>query len=250
MKKILPLLITFNLFGLTLQKEKDQENIFTQHKENYIAVGDKQSDTILQFSWKASLFTSKGWLSKFYFAYTQKMFWRLIYTQSSPFDDVNYNPQLFYSLDFRSIGFDFGFIEHLSNGQAGESSRTLDSSYIKIKNQLVLGSLSLLFENKFYGIYNAVDNRDIVEYIGYWKSRLTIDLFKDFAGIINKESLFIEINPPARFDFRRLNIQAGLAIRTMTKLKWRFFIAYFNGYGETILRYNTRQHAVRFGLRL
>src|SRR5690349_6212575 len=70
------------------EEDKDQLNIF-RHNMNYFISG--RPDTKVQFSFKMQVI--RDW--NLFFGYTQVMFWD-IPKESSPFTDVNYNPELFY----------------------------------------------------------------------------------------------------------------------------------------------------------
>ena len=89
----------------------DPKNKFSLYQPSYFIFG--KENLKMQFSSKYRV--AKNY--NLYLAYTQVMFWD-IYEQSAPFNDINYNPEIFYRLiegDTKFIrSIDFGY-HHTSN---------------------------------------------------------------------------------------------------------------------------------------
>jgi len=220
-------------------------NPLSKHNDSYMISGDP--DTKIKFSFKYG-FTD--WKLDLYLAYTQAMFWDLK-KESKPFSDVNYNPELFYRLWFDNLFINFidiGLYEHKSNGKAGDDSRSYDMCYLKFSFLFNLYSKTFLsFINKFYYLYRLDNtNLDIREYIGFYDASIrihNIDLgsvfistyFSWFAG--GEKSNFL--NKGAK--------TVGVSL-SFFNLKPSIFLEFYDGYNESLLKYNKKETAYRIGL--
>lgn len=106
------------------------------HKEMYVLpvswselYNGSQTEVVFQLSAKHDIFGSR-----FYLAYSQVSFWQAYdNSNSSPFRETNYNPEVFYrfresALGTGFAGSDLGF-EHESNGQPMPQSRSWNLLY-------------------------------------------------------------------------------------------------------------------------
>ncbi|MFC1653044.1 phospholipase A, partial [Planctomycetota bacterium] len=98
----------------------------TAYKPTYFLVGTDPSDSKFQFSFKYQFWNDpNSWAQGLHFGYTQTSFWDL-QSDSKPFDDTSYKPELFYltpNLDFgvpwlRGMFIRTG-LQHESNGRGG-----------------------------------------------------------------------------------------------------------------------------------
>ena len=135
--------------------------------------GDEM-EVIFQFSGKVRLFDMN-----LYFAYTQKSFQQTFNSSdSSPFRETNYNPELFYRIPpgsglLNDLGLDAG-IEHESNGQTLPLSHSWNRAYI---TPYYMRSDDLFYLKLWHRFSEDVknslldpsgdDNPDIQDYYGY-----------------------------------------------------------------------------------
>jgi len=102
---------------------------FSEYKPTYFITG--HPDTKVQLSFKAYIVRAMP----LYFAYSQLMMWDLFTKRSSPFRDINFNPEVFYRLNLNDQPsfqwLDFGIYEHESNGKDGGDSRAWDRIYLR-----------------------------------------------------------------------------------------------------------------------
>ena len=182
-----------------------------------------------------------------WFGYTQLSLWQLYNAKvSSPFRETNYEPEiaLAFGTDFKLLGMDNTFIvlglDHQSNGQTGELSRSwnrLYANFVLERNNL------MLFLKPWYRLPEDAkddDNPDISDYLGYGelslfykhKKRITgLRLWNNLRSSDNRSSLQLDWNFPIASGFKA-------------------YIQYFNGYGETLVDYNYRSKRIGVGIML
>ena len=110
----------------------------------YFLVGADPKKSKFQISMKYRLFNPEGslsqdhpWLQGFHFGYTQTSYWDLR-SASAPFEDTSYKPELFFlSTNFKQrprwlqgLFLQVG-VQHESNGQGTEVSRSTNYAYFK-----------------------------------------------------------------------------------------------------------------------
>lgn len=194
---------------------------------------------------------SPRWWERFYFAYTQTSLWDLE-ADSKPFRDSAYRPEVFWDQpDFSAIpswetlaGLRLG-VGHESNGRDGVDSRSINIAYVRPTFTLPSTQRGYVwsFSPKLYTYLDKSDNPDIADYRGYgdFLFRLQKDDTWEYSLLLRKGmkgghgSLQLDASYPFRGFLRNLN--GYLALQ------------YFNGYGETILDYNTKQPS-RIGIGL
>ncbi|RYZ80546.1 MAG: hypothetical protein EOP06_25145, partial [Proteobacteria bacterium] len=139
------------------------------YRPSYFLYGNP--DTKVQVSFKVELVEH----SRFFFAYSQLMFWDLR-AKSAPFRDLNYNPELFYRLPFYSDKnfIDLGF-EHESNGKGDEDSRSWNRAYVRVSGPTQLFNEPTLFASAkvWFAQSNKETNADLQRYRGVWELTLT-----------------------------------------------------------------------------
>lgn len=211
-----------------------------RHKRLFIAAGTP--DTKLQLSFKIPLILNE----KLYLGYTQTDFWKLYQKASSPFEDINHNPEVFYrwNLDDTSI-FDLG-MEHVSNGRDDVESRSWNAFYIQA---LKRWDKNFYISGKAYQLYDIdATNEDISRFIG------TFEIEGGITDVIRTKfqnnELFVRWRPGSRtFDPSFTTIEAGLKVKFSSyRMFQHLFISYYNGYAESLLGYNKYTRAFRVGL--
>lgn len=226
----------------------------SQHKQNYVLPityrkdqgKAENSDLIFQFSAKINVFTPN-----LYMAYTQRSYWSFLKsTDSSPFRETNYNPEVFYDFklgdwtNYKNIGALIGF-EHESNGRSLPTSRSWDRFYIWPYWQTKYGEYSAKIwlrrpENKKTSPMDTQgdDNPDILDYMGYGEL-----YYYDKSDAGQGISAMVRFNPATERGAVQLDCSWPLANKNMF-----VFTRVFSGYGESLIDYN---HSVtRFSLGL
>ena len=231
----------------------EQERVlpFQPYNTNYIISGDGEDQVKAQFSFKYALVYP--FEIGLYFGYTQLMIWDL-YKPSSPFRELNYNPEVFWTHDFNYGALDriqVGMYEHKSNGRDGLASRGMDRGYGEV--QLSFGSrINAGIILRGWGYYHkAGNNEDIQEYIGYGRGELFVQLLSGGTWT-DRERIYVRggtgsqiiADTPLRGWF-----EIGLKTRIITAyIQPSLYVQYYQGYGEYMLDYNVKQKAVRIGL--
>ncbi len=223
----------------------------------YFIVGTRENATAkMQLSFKYRPFDEEVFgkgifapLSKLHFGYTQASLWD-IGQESAPFRDTSYRPGIFYlepdlwrSADGgRRLSFAAG-LEHESNGRDGESSRSINSAYLRPRWRANFGrDYYWVLSPKFVTYLEKSDNDDIADYRGYVDLNIRLGRYDGFevSSILRKGnrtagSIQLDLTYPIR---RRILVDAGGFVH----------LQYFNGYGESLLDYNVhRRSQVRLG---
>lgn len=213
--------------------------------------------TKFQFSFKYRLFNPDGflaekapWVSGLHLGYTQRSIWDLK-SDSKPFDDTSYMPELFYLLPkinlnvarISAFGIQGGF-QHESNGKGGDDSRSTNILYLKplLGVHLINTVYLKIAPNLFTYINNSEStNEDLMDYRGYFDLEV---------GIVDTQGL--ALNSHFWWATEGASVQLDLTY-PMTRLLGKdlnFYLQaqYFSGYAETLLHYNERHDALRIGL--
>jgi phospholipase A1 len=236
MKKllILLLLIPINTFAL----EKIQP-----HHPTYIIAGDKDNQVKYQISIKYPLWYP--YESGIAVAYTQTAHWNL-YDKSSPFKELNHNPEIFIERtnDIKFIDF-YRVIPytHVSNGLDGDNSRSVDAGAVEM--QLSYGEfINFGIREKITCFYNlACQNKDYKRYRGNFETELFAQI-KSRKGYFSHEKIYIKGEWTKHFGW----LECGLSTRIITtKFRPHIYIQYFYGYSEFLIDYNQKTNALRGG---
>jgi phospholipase A1 len=186
--------------------------------------------------------------------YTQRSLWD-IDASSSPFYDTSYMPEL--SVEtlavvphdkhgwFTWVGWRSG-VMHESNGRAGADSRSLNTIYVR--PMFAIGSLDswhlVVFPDFAAYLTDVNENEHLKDYRGYGRLRMVYGKNNGpsllFAGWTGK-------------DFNHPTYQLDLAYPIRTKLlgfESFVLLQYFNGFGESLVSYDKKSHALRVGLEL
>ncbi|GEM_PF-6140284 len=212
-----------------------------RHKRLYFISGTE--NTKMQLSLKWNIIKD----SNFYFGYTEYFFWKLFQESSSPFLDINHNPELFYR--FRSGEdkmLDVG-TEHLSNGKAGVDSRSWNSVYLR---GLKKWDSKYQFSAKAFALYDIQEeNSDIFKYVGWLDLEFSVNEF--IKSKFQNNELFVRWRPGGKVAWsdRYDTFEIGLKIKfTSFKIFQHCFINYYNGFAENQLEYKKNVRALRVGV--
>ena len=198
---------------------------------------------------------SRNW----YFSYSQKSFWD-IGEPSAPFSDHNFNPSVFYQIETadKSTVWEFSPIEHESNGQDSDMSRSWNRSYVSASH--VSGKWDLYA--KGWGIWQrSGNNRDIKDYQGFGEVMVAVNTTDAVKGERTQDrNMRLELRARKGLESNNGNIQvdASVPYACIRKL-WssnekkrtfnpHFLLQVFAGEGEKMLAYNEDVLEVRGGL--
>jgi phospholipase A1 len=223
---------------------------------------DYQENTEVEFQLslkKPLTFNLFGWHEYITFAYTQKVWWQL-YSDSAPFRETNYLPELFMSVPssqdiddkYGLKAMKYGFL-HESNGQEGYRSRSWNRIYatgqFQYENIFIAARAwyRIPEDKKSSDFYNGTnpnadgdDNPNIYKYLGY--------------GDVKVNYLFGKSELGSTF---RYNFGAGGKQRGSINAHWSYpffnsentfwYIKFFNGYGESLIDYDRSVTKTAFG---
>lgn len=235
---------------------------FSAHDPIYLIYGNERQGAKFQFSFKyrvlgedARLGDSIPALRRLYFGYTQRSLWD-INADSSPFYDTSYVPELMFEsqrvLDpnspggFKWVGYQAG-LRHESNGRSGPLSRSMNTVYFR--PGFAFGRFDgwhVIVGPRFsHYISDLSNNPDIKDYRG------SVELFA-LLGYDDKTSLAITSRIGNKSG--RGSVQADLAIPIKFDQMFDFatymLIQYWQGYGESLVDYNTKSTGLRIGFSL
>ncbi len=228
--------------------EEEEANIF-RYRDIYFLTGNP--DTKIQLSLKLQLFEDV----ELYFGYSQVMFWKLFTERSSPFHDVAYNPELFYTF---TLGEDFWRylsvgLEHRSNGKAGKTSRSFDRAFAQLDNAFDFGSAEFKWSLRLFAFYNKGDeNADIRKFLGFWETRLAVSsLFEDYLP--SKTELYVSFFPGSDYTRNLFNGGTELGLKFRVRLFGimpYLMVQYYYGNAESLIDYDKSARSFRAGFLL
>jgi phospholipase A1 len=199
-----------------------------------------------------------GETGQLFAAYTMKSFWQILNGEiSRPFRETNHEPEIFYDLNSNQEYFGFqcpviriGF-SHQSNGRGGEFSRSWNRLYL----DFILPRGDFTFHVKpwyrlpekpeeYKGDPYGDDNSNISSYMGYgelsghWKinSCNTMDIM--LRNNHNRGAVELDWTFP--WFFWHLSEKSPI----------KGYLQYFNGYGESMIDYNSSVNRIGLGIRL
>lgn len=232
---------------------------FQPYKNNYIIFGSMRNrddappfsgqdlDIRFELGMQFSLFPHAGdftLLEPIKFGYSQRSWWD-ISESSSPFKEHNYNPEVFW--DFARARQVFGResgvalldqagYEHQSNGRDGPESRSWDRLYVQKHFRF---SEMFSWTVKVWDVVNLGDeNKDIEDYLGNVEITTHLDL-NNWAKIDLRTSKGDETS--------KISYQLDLSIPMSRWVNSRFFISYYDGYGEALINYDRKSRSLRTG---
>lgn len=228
----------------------DRAPAFAAYKDNFFITGiplnkkitDSSADALFQVSIRQRLTKTVLPFKTFaYLTYTQKSFWN-IYSESSPFRDMNYNPGIGLAKIFISKGLLFGSgaiqIMHESNGQYGENSRSWN--YLSLTAKYYI-NLNLNISGEFWIPYVDSDgNKDLLDYRGLGKININ--------SIDNTHKWWFELQLNPRKGFGNINTTASISFKVSDSSNQYVFLRFQDGYAESLLDYNKYSANLRIGI--
>ena len=213
-------------------------NIFQSHDVKPYTKPYNKFEVKLQISAKASIFKDLfGSGIGSYFAYTQKSFFQLYSVEiSSPFRSNDYNPEfmIYRPFDF-GLNVRFGY-RHLSNGDAGNDSRSINIMALDLVYKISDFRATL----KSW-VYLTHDPRDIRQYLGY------SDLILEY-DFLERNHLSLTIGNLVH-NYKHYKGNVKLEYRVDMR-HFGIFVQYFYGYADSLHEYNLKKHAIGVGFAL
>lgn len=228
------------------------------YEPTYFLVGTDPEKSRFQISFKYRFFgdesdlaISSPWVRGIHFAYTQTSFWNLS-SDSAPFEDTSYKPELFYISKRRELPWPghpiFSLqsgLRHESNGRGGEASRNTNTAFIK--PIWLLGNLEketgLLIAPRMMAYVRNDDetNRDLPDYRGYFDLQIKF-------GQLNSLVVDTHIRRGDAGGSFQVDLSYPLSHFIYGNPGLYAYVQYFNGYAESLLNYDEFDSAVRFGV--
>lgn len=242
--------------------DREANNVFINNLSAYEPIyavygPGTNTEARIQISFKYQLFGSQNnrpdfsssWRDGLHVAYTQRMFWD-IRADSFPFRNIDFQPELLYiapslTLDNGMSVSAMGGLRHESNGQDGDSSRSLNSLYIAPMASVPLGSqttLTVIPRLAFY-LGDMTGNEDIDRYRGHASLEMQVG---------KENGLRLTTNSRYNFSTGKGALAADLSY-PLPNL-WSggpevyLYGQSFVGYGENLLDYNKRTTRFRVGI--
>lgn len=230
----------------------DLGNLSTYRPVYAVSGGGTDSDVKIQLSFQYQPFghadeLAASWLDGLRIAFTQSIYWDTE-SDSRPFRDVSYEPELFYLYRWRHGGDGVrfsargGFL-HESNGKGGEDSRGYQYLYVQPQIDVPLGSYTVSVGPRlFHYVFRRDNNPDIARYRGH--QALALSIGRDDG---------LKLSTFSRYNFRtgKGSVDADLTYpvrRLIGRTPLYLVVQGFTGYGEDLLDYNRRQTRIRAGL--
>lgn len=192
----------------------------------------------IKFAIADHLFGEEG---SIYFGYTNLSFWQAYNSDaSSPFRETNHEPEVFITIpnDWKIAGFTNRLnmigLSHQSNGRSDSLSR----SWNRVYADMVFERGDFYFSIKPWiqiGDVGEDDNPDIEDYLGHGELRAAYADGKHTASLMLRNNLQAQNHGALELNY---------SYPMSRRVKW--FLQYFNGYGESLIDYNAYTH--RFGI--
>lgn len=223
----------------------------------YFLAGADPEKSKFQLSFKYRLFREQSLLSErspvlrgLHFAYTQTSYWNLE-SDSAPFEDTSYKPELF----FVSPSFDLKLpwlytanaqigAQHESNGRGGDASRSTNILYFKPIFMFAGKSedAGIMIAPRFM-VYVGNDvktNPDLPDYRGHVDLEIMTGLLEGF--VLDTHLRYGQKGGSAQFD-----LSYPLTELLGSNIDLYFYTQYYTGYAESLLHYDRKESALRFG---
>jgi phospholipase A1/A2 len=180
-------------------------------------------------------------------AYTQRSFWQVYNSDASrPFRDTNHEPEIFFSwlTDFSLLGmryrmFDVG-VHHQSNGQSDPLSRSWDRVFAQLMWERGNFVMTLRPWYRIREREDIDDNPDIERYMGNGELR--------FHYYLSNHEFSVTLRNNLRQGDNKGAVQLDWSFPFHNR--FRGYIQYFNGYGESMIDYNRSSNRIGIGVML
>ena len=224
---------------------------------------EKHTEAVFQFSVKLQILYDALGLNEFmYMGYTHKSWWQ-IYSESSPFRETNYRPEIFVEIPSaknfeNTIGLQalkVGFV-HESNGEEGYTSRSWNRLYLtgiwQWENLFMQTRVWYRIpesdkpDGYFDGTSTPFDpnadgdgNPNIEKYLGYGDIKLNYLYYKSQISVLFRNNLRLDGNKGA------VELSYMYPLASSKKVFW--YAELFTGYGDSLIDYDREVTRVSFG---
>jgi len=221
-----------------------------------------QYEAEFQYSFSVDLLSNLFGVGEIYgAAMTQHGFWQ-VYSPSSPFREINYNPELYVLFPLMGGGDAIGLksvtvtFSHMSNGQGNISlldvNRSqypeLDPNWLKNRSRswnYVSTVLSFQFSQLFADLTlwartdfaGSDDNPKLLDYLGYGQLDLS------YVTGASKFGLMTRLNPATGYGA----VQASWSYPVYGRDSIYWYIKVFSGYGESLIDYDRHVNKASIG---
>ena len=215
---------------------------------SYYSEGNETGEVKFQLSFKYELFKE----SNLFMGFTQKAFWS-IHKESQPFREINFAPEIFYTLDlgkhFKSLT--FGLFKHESTGEDGLDSYGWNLSYLEATFLYDHLSFSLMVWGPALGLneYDATYSRTaLFDYYGYGELYV-----RYLSPLHNQHTLTFrkgEIDDVYGFQYQwDIDLDNLISLHKKGGI-WNsnLFIQYWEGYGESLKTFDIYTQRFSFGI--
>lgn len=202
-------------------------------------------------------FKLKAWEDLFgkdidlWIAYTQLSFWQLYNSAfSSPFRDTNYEPELLvnFRTKYELFGFKGRFVNVGLNHQSNGRSRPLSRSWnrVVVNAGVERGDLGLLLKTWWRIPENEDidDNPDMYRYMGYG------ELWGTYYWNGHRFAVMVRNNLRTGNNLGAVQMDWSFPLPLWKNNRFKGYIQYFNGYGESLLDYNQSINRISVGFML
>lgn len=240
--------------------------VITPHRPNYVLPAKyttRSSDTAfenvpntesiedlelkLQFSFKYPLSTGLfGSNHSLWVAYTQQSYWQAYNSKDSrPFRETNYEPEVFVAFDMEDYSL-FGInpryinlsLNHQSNGRSEPASR----SWNRVTAEFIFEHDNLVLSFRpWWRIPESAeddDNPSIYRYLGYGDLNFVYNWDQYSIDVMIRNNLNVSDNRGA--------LRVGFTFPLWNRFKG--YVQYFNGYGESLVDYNQHTQSLGVGI--
>lgn len=183
--------------------------------------------------------------SHLWFAYTQLSLWQLYNSDNSaPFRESNYEPELIWSFLMNESFGDVKLahlavaLNHQSNGRSEPLSRSWNRIYVA--GVFAYEDWAFIFRPWYRLPENDDDNPDIEDYMGNF----------DFRVGYKKEDSQVSAMFRTSLDGDDSHSYYELGYSYSINRKFRGYIQFINGYGESLIDYNYRNKRLSIGIML
>jgi phospholipase A1 len=240
----------FNISDEEIKRALDAMPSFGVFRDTYFVTGipldekttRESADAMFQVSIRQRLTKSYLPFNTFLYAtYTQKALWD-IYSESSPFRDINFNPGIglgrYIIYDNKLAGAVFMQLEHESNGKEELESRSWN--YISFSGKYFLNPRFSAICKLWIPYVDGENNQDLLDYKGLGA------LAFNFLTGNNKWWIAAELNP--RKGFGNVNTTVTAAYRVSKSGNQYLYARFYNGKGESLLNYSEYSMSIRIGV--
>lgn len=241
--------------GLSLHREMYALPAMTGNRYN-----GSESEVLFRLSAKVRILGSR-----FFFGYTQDSFWQAYNdSDSSPFRETNYNPEVFYRIapsnsNLKRWATDFG-LEHVSNGQPEPDSRSWNRAYVTVHRVAPRWIVSLKAWRRFEEDRCPIgddglevescrddssydDNPDINDYMGYGELHLR------YQWIGNEKVQRLHAMVRGNLATGKGAFELDYSYPASSKdLHW--FAKFWHGYGESLIDHDRSVTRIGIGVLL